>query len=152
MQRSDRISAIFFAGLSMFVCQQSARIGVGTLWDPGPGLMPFGAGAGVGLLALGLLVRSFLTKEAGLVSEKEEGSLGRGRFLLICTSLFVYSIAVMWLGFVPATFLFVFFILRNIESKPWWHTLIRAVLITAGNYLIFVTWLGISMPKGLFDW
>lgn len=139
-------------GLSIFVCQQSAGIGLGTFWDPGPGLMPFGAGAGVGLLALGLLVISCLKKEPPLESEKEEGSLGRGRFLLICISLFVYSIAVIWLGFVLATFLFVLFMLRNIESKPWRHTLIKAVLITAGNYLIFVTWLGISLPKGFFDW
>jgi putative tricarboxylic transport membrane protein len=152
LQKSDRLSALFFIGISLFVCQQSARVGLGTLWDPGPGLMPFGAGAGVGLLALGILVRSFLTKEPRLESEKEEGSLGRGRFLLICTSLFVYSIAVMWLGFILATFLFVLFILRNIESKPWWHTLIKAVLITVGNYLIFLVWLGISLPKGLFDW
>ncbi|MCJ7596834.1 MAG: tripartite tricarboxylate transporter TctB family protein, partial [Desulfobacterales bacterium] len=74
------------------------------------------------------------------------------RFLRICTSLFVYAIAVQWLGFVLSTFLFVLLMLGNIESETWWRILIKAVLITIGNYLIFVTWLGISLPKGFFDW
>ncbi|MFH1122647.1 MAG: tripartite tricarboxylate transporter TctB family protein [Pseudomonadota bacterium] len=152
MQKSDRLSALFFIGLSLFVCQQSTHIGLGTLWNPGAGLMPFGAGASVGLLALGLLGRSLLTKEPQIESEREKGSLSKGRFLLICTSLFVYAIAVQWLGFVLSTFLFVLLMLGNIESETWWRILIKAVLITTGNYLIFVTWLGISLPKGFFDW
>ena len=43
------------------------------------------------------------------------------------------------------------FILRILERKPWWKILVTAALVTAGNYLLFVTWLGMSLPKGIFD-
>ena len=71
---------------------------------------------------------------------------------MICTPLFVYTIAVNWLGFLLSTFLFVIFILRLIESKKWWRTLVEALLITIGNYLFFVEWLGLSLPKGFYAW
>lgn len=62
MQKSDRIAAVFFFALSLFICQQSTVIGVGGLHRPGPGLMSFGAGMGIGVLALTVLVLSFFSK------------------------------------------------------------------------------------------
>jgi len=66
--------------------------------------------------------------------------------------LFVYALMVKWLGFALSTFLFVFFVLHTIESQRWWRILVKAVLITIANYLAFVVWLGISLPKGLLAW
>ena len=152
MIKSNRSSALFFLLLSIFICQQSVVIGVGTLSQPGPGLLAFGAGAGIGVLALWFLIQSFVSKESRGEVTRHGKTLQRGRFLMICTSLFVYTIAVNWLGFLLSTFLFVIFILRLIESKKWWRTLVEALLITIGNYLFFVEWLGLSLPKGFYAW
>ena len=51
MKQGDRISAIFFLTLSLFVCGHALQIDIGSLQQPGPGLLVFGAGAVVGLLA-----------------------------------------------------------------------------------------------------
>jgi len=40
MIRSDRTSALFFIGLSVFICYQARLIGLGTLRKPGPGPAP----------------------------------------------------------------------------------------------------------------
>ena len=64
MIKSNRSSALFFLLLSIFICQQSVVIGVGTLSQPGPGLLAFGAGAGIGVLALWFLIQSFVSKES----------------------------------------------------------------------------------------
>ncbi len=117
MKKNNRISALFFLLLSFFVCQQSVVIGVGSLSQPGPGLLAFGAGAGIGVLALWFLIQSFVSKESRGEVTHHGKTLQRGRFLMICTSLFVYTIAVNWLGFLLSTFLFVIFVLRLIESK-----------------------------------
>ncbi len=150
MPRSDRIAALFFIALSLFVCQQSTVIGVGSLRKPGPGLMAMGAGIGVGLLALAVLIRSFLSKPEASGVDRANETAGRGRLLSLCVSLFVYAALVSWLGFALSTFLFVFFLLRTAESEKWWLSLLKAGLVTAGNYLVFVEWLGINLPKGIW--
>lgn len=152
MSKSERTPAIFFLLLSVFVCQQSVVIGVGSLSQPGPGLLAFGAGAGVGLLALWFLIQSMVSK-----GKKEEvvhngTTLKKGNFLLICLSLFGYTIAAKWLGFLVSTFIFTIFIFYMIESKKWWRLLMEAVLITVGVYLFFVGWLDLSLPKGFYGW
>jgi putative tricarboxylic transport membrane protein len=135
--------------LSLFICQQATGIGVGSLRRPGPGLLAFGAGAGIGLLALAVFIRTFLSKPS-VDAAPDEKSVRRVKFLLICTSLFVYAAAISWLGFVVSTFLFVLFLLRTVQAEKWWRSLLKALLITAGNYLVFVVWLGIHLPGGVW--
>jgi len=147
----DRTAALFFLVFSLFVCQQSVVIGVGTLSEPGPGLLAFGAGAGLGGLAFLLLIQSIFSKEKRSEAVPAIG-LRKGRFMLICLSLFVYTMAVNWLGFLPSTFVFVIFVFRMVESEKWWRTILEAVLITIGNYLIFVGWLGLGLPKPFYAW
>lgn len=150
MAKSDRTSALFFIGLSLFVCQQSTTIGLGTLRKPGPGLLAFGAGAGIGLLSLGLLIQSLASKAKEIKPVHAERFIQRVKFLFICVSPFAYMIIINWLGFAFSTFLFVLFLLYAIESERWWRKVLKAVLITIGNYLIFVVWLGLSLPKGFW--
>jgi len=142
----DRTAALFFLVFSLFVCQQSVVIGVGTL-----SLLAFGAGAGLGGLAFLLLIQSIFSKEKRSEAVPAIG-LRKGRFMLICLSLFVYTMAVNWLGFLPSTFVFVIFVFRMVESEKWWRTILEAVLITIGNYLIFVGWLGLGLPKPFYAW
>jgi putative tricarboxylic transport membrane protein len=150
LPRSDRYAALFFVALSFFVCQQATVIGVGSLRRPGPGLMAFGAGAGVGLLAFAVLIRSLLSKLKPVESAQVGGNIRSGKFFLICTSLFVYAALVNALGFILSTFLFVFFLFQTAQAEKWWHSLVKAALITAGNYLVFVVWLGIHLPSAFW--
>jgi hypothetical protein len=151
MTKSERIPALFFLLFSLFVCQQSVVIGVGSLSQPGPGLLAFGAGAGVGLFALWFLIQSMAAK--GQTRTGGRSAVHRkGNFFLICLSLFGYTFAAKWLGFILSTFLFTIFIFSMIESKKWWRVLIEAALITIGNYLFFAEWLDLSLPKGFFGW
>lgn len=152
MKDSHRISSLFFLVLSIFVCQQAIVIGVGSLHTPGPGLLSFSAGLGVGCLSLWLLLETFISKRTHKEKTKKETNLNTSSFIMVCVSLFVYAMAVNWLGFVLSTFLFMIFLLRLTESHRWWITIIEASLITMGNYVIFVVWLGLSLPKGFFAW
>ncbi len=151
MIRSDRISALFFVGLSLFICEQSVVIGLGTPGTPGAGLLSFGAGVGIGILALWLLIQAFRSKKTH-VEVQGDGTFRWGRFLLVCICLFGYAIVVDWLGFVLTTFIFVFVLFHLLESKKWWLTMIEAALIAMGNYVFFVVWLGLSLPRGLVGW
>ena len=152
MKSGDRIPALFFLALSVFICQQSAVIEVGSLGQPGPGLLPFGAGLAMGGLAIWFLIQSFVSKESRSDVSQDGSTFKRGRFFMVCVSLFVYTSAVNRLGFFLTTFLFVVFVLWLVESKKGWRTLLEAILITVGNYLLFVKWLGLGLPAGIFAW
>ncbi|OGP65028.1 MAG: hypothetical protein A2170_02990 [Deltaproteobacteria bacterium RBG_13_53_10] len=151
MIRSDRISALFFVGLSLFICEQSVVIGLGTLDTPGSGLLPFCAGAGMGLLALWLVIQAFRSKKTHDEGQGE-GSFRWGKFLLVCVCLFGYAIVVNWLGFVLTTFIVVVALFHLLESKKRWLVVIEAALIAIGNHLFFVKWLGLSLPRGFLGW
>ena len=152
MSKSDRYAAVFFLALALFICQQSQGIGVGSLRQPGPGLLPFGAGAGIGLLALAFLIMSFRKGVPGKPADETEGGGHTAKIVSISISLFAYTIAVNWLGFILATLLFVLFLFRIVETESWWRSLLKGVLVTAGNYLVFVVWLGIKLPQGILPW
>lgn len=152
MLRSDRFSALFFLALAIYICQQAMEIEVGTLGQPGPGLLSFGAGAGIGLLALVLLIQTFMSGSHP-EPKAETGRSGRTAIVVaISVSLFVYTLAVNWLGFILATLMFVFFLFRIVETESWWRSTIKAVLVMAGNYMLFVVWLGLRLPRGFLPW
>ena len=114
--------------------------------------IPFAAGMGIGVLALVVLVLSFFLRAGPAQLERGEDDGRKAKTLLICSSLFAYAIVVVWLGFVLATFAFVFFLLRVVESERWWVSAAKAALITLGNYGLFVVWLGIKLPRGVLPW
>jgi hypothetical protein len=153
MPGSDRYTALFFLLLAVFICQQSIGYGVGTLGQPGPGLLSFGAGVWIGLLALVFLIQSFGKGARAERQPAEAGGSGqRATVVSISLSLFIYTLAVHGLGFILATLLFVLFLFRTVQTEPWWHSAVKAVLVTAGNYLLFVVWLGVRLPKGILPW
>jgi hypothetical protein len=152
MPRSDRFSALFFLALAIFICQQSMAIGVGTLGRPGPGLMSFGSGAAIGLLSLAFLIQTFISKKGPDGSDLGKGSGGTAKTVSICISLFIFTIAVNWLGFILSTLFFVLFLFRTVETESWWRSVMKAVLVTIGNYLVFVVWMGVRLPKGFLPW
>lgn len=150
MRNSDGISATILILLSIFVCQQSIGFGIGTLRQPGPGFMAFCAGAGLGLFAIFLLIRSLVSKEQKEKASSDEKSLSNLKFILLSLSLFGYALAVVWFGFLLSTFLFIIIILRLVESEKWWRTIVEATFVTAGNYILFVGWLDLNLPQGIF--
>ncbi len=106
----------------------------------------------MGLLACWLLIRSAVSREKRADGADAADEPRKVRLVLICLSLFGYTLAVRRLGFICSTFAFVLFILGMIESEKWWRIAIKAALVTIGNYLVFEVWLGMRLPKGLLPW
>lgn len=151
MIRSDRISSVFFIGLSLFICQQSVDIGLGTPGFPGPGALSFGAGAVIGIIALLRLIQSFFSKEP-LDKVRRDEAFRWSKFLLIISCVFGYAIVIHWLGFILSSFILVSLLLLILESQKWWLVVIKAALISMVSHLFFVEWLGLMPPKGFLGW
>jgi putative tricarboxylic transport membrane protein len=149
---SDRALVIFFILLSLFICQQSVVVGLGSFGKPGPGLLSFGTGAAIGILAFWLLIQPIISKESRSKVGTEGKAVQKGRFFLICLSLFGFIIAINWLGFLLSAFIFILSLFRIIQPERWWRTVTKALIITISYYILFVGWFRMSLPKGFLPW
>jgi putative tricarboxylic transport membrane protein len=149
MGRADRISGIFWLLFSALVIIESYRLGLGTLHQPGPGFLFFWASIALGIMALVVLIRAWISQKAGEPKISIFGTQNTRKIILVLISLFLYAILMETLGFILVTLLLFIFLLGIIEKKKWWFTVFVSVVVTVIAYLIFEIWLKSQLPKGL---
>lgn len=147
MERREKITLFFWLFLSVFVCIESLRLGLGSFMAPGPGFLPFGAS-----LVIGLLVCVRFLKERGKKLIGGVAPLFRGKnirnVIYILGVLFAYPLLLYQLGFVICTLFFIGFSLRIIGSQKWRYVLGISIGTAVLSYLLFDVWLNIQLPKG----
>jgi len=146
VRNADRITAV----LLLIV---SAAFAAGALkfykwWGhdgPGSAFLPFWLGVVMACLAALMLVRS--SKE--LAEWMPKGEAGK-RVLVVLgvTAAFIALLKV--LGMVVGTALFLIVLVRYLGRHRWWVTIAIALAAAALNWLVFVRWLRVPMPEGMF--
>jgi putative tricarboxylic transport membrane protein len=133
---------IIFSGA---IALEAWRLGFGSFVRPGPGFVPFLAGAVMGGLAVIALIQSILERSA---AERVFDGRELRRVLLMIAALIVYVLIWNFLGFVVATFLLLLFLYRVVEPLRWRTVFIAAALTLMAAYLLFSTLLGARLPIG----
>lgn len=131
-------------------CIMSYLIGLGDPHQPGAGLIPFGIGALLGLMSIGLVFRTLSQSEKVRQGKVTFQGIVWKRVILVICALLGYGLAFNSLGFSLSTFFLMILLLRVVSSQKWWFVLVFSILTVAGTYLIFVVWLGCQFPKGFF--
>jgi putative tricarboxylic transport membrane protein len=146
MRIRDKVSLYCFIAFSIFILEESWRIGLGNLHQPGPGSLPFICAAILGLLALFLLVAG----ERKAVERKEPFFKKERltKFLVVLLMCFGYGFALNYIGFVLCTWLFVLISMKTIDPKKWGHAVAVATVTAFVFWLVFDYWLQIQTPKG----
>lgn len=120
-------------------------------WDgyaPASGFAPVWVGlAGIALAALMLLQvgRQGFGDEANLPSRSE-----LGRVLSTVAGLGLFVAAAPWLGMICAAFLLMLFMLIVVLRRPPIACIATAVATTLIVYGVFVAWLQVPLPRGIF--
>ncbi len=65
MGKSDRVSGSFWFLFCLFIIYQSYKLGLGNLYQPGPGFLFFWAGIVVAIMALVVVLQSFRAQACG---------------------------------------------------------------------------------------
>jgi putative tricarboxylic transport membrane protein len=126
------------------------RCGLGQLTSPGAGFFPLLTGSVMSLLSAALLMKSILNRDRAGQRENfwlRPASSRKVLFALAC--LVFYLIALDFLGYIVTTFIFILSLFRWISGKRWTTSLLAALILSVGSYLLFKTGLGVSLPPGM---
>ena len=147
MPRREILTLLFWLLLSIFVCVQSWRLGLGRFNSPGSGFLPFGAALVVGILALVLFF-----KERGHHIAGNGAPLFKGKkvqnVIFILALLFGYPLLLNQLGYFLCTLFFVGSCIRIIGQRQWRVVVIIGISTAIISYLLFDVWLKIQIPEG----
>lgn len=119
---------------------------LGSLGNPGEGLVP--------LLVAGLLLLCSIGAaiEAWRQHPGPEGPVpdpaARRRILSILGALALFASLLKPAGYLAATAVLCFVLLRTFGFRTWRAQLLAAAALTAGSYLLFGTVLGLQLPLG----
>jgi putative tricarboxylic transport membrane protein len=149
--KGDRSSSVFGLLFGGYVVTEGFRLGLGGLHQPGPGFFP--AVAGIFLIFLS----AFLFFRSVLPTSRAMGRMARGEeerpWLVVyaLAGILVYALIFEWLGFILSTFLLVTFLLRLLNPRKWWTTLLTAGVISLSAYAVFDVLLKSGLPKGVLE-
>ena len=142
----DGISALVLLVLSVLICFGTlANLSYGNYHRPGPGFLPFWTGVLIGLMSLGLLVKS-IWQGGGLGGKFFQRSFRKPLFALL--ALIAYGLLFVILGYFICNFLFMIFIILLMEKKKWYVALGSGLITALAFYVVFSVWLQVPLPRG----
>lgn len=127
----------------------SVQLPFGELARPGASLFPIMVGVILAFASLSTLWEGWRTT----VAEQVEFPVGRDglRLLVLVGALFVYILALPWLGQIIASSLFLILLMRVLSDVGWPRVIAYALIISGTLYVVFVRLLSVPMPRGLVD-
>jgi len=135
------------AGLlfSMWYLAVALQMPFGSMSMPGPALFPIFCGA---MLALASLAAIW---EGWRMSAGERAAYPTGanlkRLLLLLGAMLVYLVALPWLGQLVSSVIFCALMLRLVSSLGWMRIAAYSLAICIVLYVVFISYLKVSMPS-----
>jgi len=146
----DLVTGLVLFFICVGICILAYGLGLGEIHDPGPGFLPFGISALLGLMALGLSLKSLIKISK---AKQENAVFGKSRWgilILVLGALLFYGIFFKFLGFNICTFLLLILLLKIVGGQKWTVTISFSFITALCAYFIFVVWLNCQFPKGYF--
>lgn len=143
-------SSAFWFFFSVYIAAECYRLGLGTWHEPGPGYFPFGASMLLGGMAFSVLIKSL---RKGTVPRIEPPLREKSRWLhvtLVLISMVLYTFFLNTIGFVLCTFLIILFFVKVIALQRWKSSILMALGMMIGSYLLFSVFLNAPLPMGFF--
>jgi hypothetical protein len=148
--KKDQISSLFLLIIAGIILISSVSASIGSLGEPGSGLIPFLAASLLGIVSLSNLAISCLKKteekEAPIFAVHE---MNWRNLILTLGALFAFPFLLRFLGFNLVVFGFMLFLAKAIEPRRWLIAVLFALSTTTACYLLFVYWLKFFVEKGI---
>ena len=151
---SDRYALGFFFGVIGAACLVAVKFhntrSLTNPNDPGPWLMPTLLGSLLLVGGLAFIISNVI--HSGAPSASEIHSENRFNFQpwFLLAGVILYVLLLPWIGFLIATPVFVFAMLRWLKIV-WWKAIIAAILLTLTGQLVFVWGFMTPLPTGFWN-
>ncbi len=150
----DFASSLALLVIGLFLVFQSRKYSVWGRTGPEAGFFPLVVGIIILGLSLILIIGTIgwsQVKGTGIASTLKAGDKGAGNVLragvYVVVTLF-YALFIAKVGFLIATFLFLFLILKYGERQGWKTTVLLGTSATLASFLLFKSSLGVPLPMG----
>jgi putative tricarboxylic transport membrane protein len=150
MGRLDLYSSAFWLLFSIYIAVESYRLDLGNWHDPGPGYFPFGAALLFGCMAFGVFLKSLKESTESMAGFGSGGKRHWQNVIMVLIAMVLYTILLNTIGFVLCTFLIVIFFIRVVALQRWTKSIMMALYIAIGSFLLFSFFLKAPLPKGFF--
>lgn len=151
MRRAERVVAALSVLLGIAILWQAWRMEYLTELGPGPGFFPLW----LGLILTGLSSAWLLSVLWRATSEADRRFFpewhGLRRILLVMGALIAVSLAMEFVGFQLAMFVFAASVLTALGWRGWGLTAVLSVALSAGVYHTFTRWLDVRLPQASIE-
>jgi putative tricarboxylic transport membrane protein len=145
------VAPIVFLGVSGLYLATSLTLPVGTAARPGAGFFP--VVVGLYLCGLGAVLAVAAWRRAPAAPTTARTALVAGdarmRVTAILVALSGFCLALGWIGYPAAAFLFVAVGLKSLGRGGWPSALLTALVAAFVSYYLFGVVLGVPLPRGV---
>lgn len=148
--KADQVSPLFWLAFGVLSAYGSIKLGLGTLREPGPGLLAFLASCFISFMAIIVLFQALVLKRGFLekIPNLWEGASWR-RPLAIGLILVGYLFSLEKIGFLITSFAMLFITFKLVEKLPWVRTIVLSLTISGGAFILFNKILKATLPRGI---
>ncbi len=144
MKRLDK-SALAFVTLGLLIIFEARGMRIGSFSHAGPGLFPLL----LGVILVLFSVIAFLISNPEKLPKVSRALIPRSVLYMIGI-LFGYRFSLPIFGYSLSTLLLLIMLLKIIGRQKWCMTMAWSLLITTTSALLFILWLHVPFPKGIF--
>jgi putative tricarboxylic transport membrane protein len=146
MKKWERIAAGILSFIGVAAAVIAYDLGFGDFHHPGPGFFPFWLSAILAMVSF-IYFLSQLGSDSHRVSLWEKHAWVRP--FQAAGVMFLYTLAMDWIGFFSATFLLFLVWLILIEREKWLIVGLVSVFGTLSFFLVFTVFLKVPLPRGI---
>lgn len=151
MRSRDIVASFFWLLVGAGLIYEGYHTELGTLQEPGSGFVIFWIGIVIVGLSLVLLLMTVFKPAPIEGTSSSWFGPGLGKVLIISLALLLYAYALIPLGFLLTTFLFMLFLFKGINLQGWLASIGGAVLTSLAFYVVFSYWLAVQLPAGILE-
>ncbi len=150
MRRVYQIAGIAFLLFAILAFSESRKLKYYSSLGPGPGFFPFWVSIFIGILAVAMLYQATFKPQEPMPPDFIASRAGYLRSGAITLALIVTAMLMERLGFRLTMLCFYLFLLIALGRRNPFVTLVVAVIGSVGVFHVFVEWLKVPLPVGMF--
>ena len=148
MKRLELITATVFLALSLLIVVNTGHLASWEEVSPGTRFMPLWVAGASALLALLLFLEASRRTSPGEVDWPNRP--GWFRVVSTLAAIIAFAMIVDLLGFIVGTILFILVLLLGVLRRPIVPSALATAITVGIIYGVFISWLSIPLPKGVF--